>query len=793
MIRIAGNVYLLSTPGSSYLFQVLETGHLEHLVYGPAICREDQTDAQILQDARALSQKRVFPFGNSISYDPDHPELTLEDSSLEMSSYGKGDIREPFVDLIHADGGRTCDFLFEEARLCRDEEKGDYKTLPGSAGSCDHLTLTLKDKNYDLTLELHYFVFEDCDVICRSSRLINTSKSPVRLERLMSTQLDLPGRDYIFSNFTGAWAREMDRCDTPVHAGKMVNASFTGSSSSRCNPFVMLSKEETTEEAGPCWGLNLIYSGNHYEALEAGSMGRTRFVSGINPQGMSFLLAPGEDFEAPEAVMTYSGHGFSGMSLSMHRFVREHIVRGEWKKKLRPVLINSWEAAYFKFDEKKLLKLARTAKDVGIELFVLDDGWFGKRDSDNCSLGDWTANKKKLPGGLKGLSDKIHALGLDFGIWLEPEMVNVDSDLYRAHPEWTMDIPGMPHSEGRNQRILDLADPTVVDHMTDVMRSVLSGADIDYVKWDMNRIFSDVYSRYLPAQRQGETAHRYILGLYRMLKTLTQEYPHILFEGCASGGNRFDLGMLCYFPQIWASDDTDPMQRAHIQEGYSFGYPMSVLTSHISASPNHQTLRKSPLDTRFAVAAFGILGYELNLCDPGKKELGEIKRQICLYKKWRSLLQTGIFYRGRTGNIHEWTCVSPDKKRAVGMILQELAGPNQPYERFHARGLDRKKRYHLYNIEIKRDIREFGGLVNTASPVHVRPGGALHTALAHFVSMPGEVEDVRAGGALLMDAGISLLPAYAGTGYNEKTRYFADFSARIYFMEEENSSSEETS
>lgn len=789
MIRNAKNVYVLSTPRTTYMFRVLSTGHLEHLYYGAALYGGSIVmDEELLEDAEALGEKKVFPSGNMISYDAEHPQLTLEDMRLEMSSAGKGDIREPFIEIIHADGGRTSDFLFEKAEIL--DGKEGFKTLPGSyfnsgeEGGGEHLAVTLKDRNYGLTLELHYYVFEDSDVITRSSRLINTGDEKIRLERLMSSQLDFSESGFVFTNFTGAWAREMERHDTEVKTGKIVNSSFTGSSSNRCNPFVMISETETTETAGNCYGLNLIYSGNHYEALEVSPMGKTRFVSGINPRGFSFLLAPGEDFESPEAVMTFSGNGFREMSLNMHKFVREHIVRGSWKHRERPVLLNSWEAAYFRFDENRLLKLARAAKDAGIELFVMDDGWFGKRDSDDCSLGDWTVNRKKLPVGLKGLADKIHRTGMDFGIWVEPEMVNTDSDLYREHPDWTMEIPGRPHSEGRNQRVLDIANPEVVDHMTDAMRSVFSSADIDYVKWDMNRIFSDVYSQYLPPGRQGETAHRYILGVYRMMKTLTEEFPDILFEGCAAGGNRFDLGILCYFPQIWASDDTDPAERARIQEGYSYGYPMSVLTSHVSASPNHQTLRETPLDTRFNVAAFGLLGYELNLNDLGKKELEEIRKQIETYKRWRKVLQFGDFHRGRNGNIHEWTCAAPDREKAVGMILQELASPNSPYEEFHAAGLDERKRYHLYSTEVERDIREFGDLVNTVSPVHVKPGSAIHSMLARFVTMPGEQEDVKASGAVLMRAGVKLLPAYAGTGYNEQIRYFADFCSRMYFIEE---------
>ena len=644
MIRQLDKVFILDTKNTTYCFQVLESGHLEHLYYGKKL-RIDEAD-----DVKSLAEKQAFPPGNSNVYDAKFQSLSLENMRLEMSSYGKSDIREPFIEVIHADGSYTSDFLYETAVIKKGKEP--LETLPSSYednGELQELTVFLKDKQYGLTLELHYGVFEDRDVISRSAKFINTSDEVVKLTRLMSTQLDFEDAGYILTTFNGNWAREMYRHDALVGIGKMVNASYAGTSSNRANPFVMLSTQGTTEDTGLCYGFNLIYSGNHYEAVEVNSHGKTRIVTGINPQSFCFMIEPGQKFESPEAVMTVSCEGYNGMSHHMHEFVRECIVRGEWKKKVRPVLLNSWEAAYFDINESKLLKLAKAGKEAGIELFVMDDGWFGTRNDDKQSLGDWHVNKKKLPGGLKSLCDKVNALGLDFGIWVEPEMVNTESGLYKAHPEWVMEIPGKPHSEGRNQRILDFANPEVVDFITEQMTNIFSSANISYVKWDMNRIFSDYYSQYLKPEQQGEVAHRYMMGLYRLMKTLTERFPHILFEGCASGGNRFDLGILCYFPQIWASDDTDAIYRAKGQTGYSYGYPMSVVTAHVSACPNHQTLRMTPLATRFNVAAFGVLGYECNLCDMKKEEVAEIKEQIALYKKWREVLQFGTFYRGRSG------------------------------------------------------------------------------------------------------------------------------------------------
>lgn len=800
MIKVENQVFLLSTKHTTYAFRVTETKHLEHLYYGRKIT---------VKNPEALIEKHAFAPGNTNTYDQEHMNFSLEDMSLEMSSYGKGDIWEPFVEVVHADGSFSSDFLFEKAEVL--DGKEEFGTLPGSygipaskaedekaKGVVEHLCVTLKDKNYGLKLELHYYVYADCDVICRSSKLFNESEKEIRVNRLMSTQLDFDTADFTFTSFNGAWAREMKRTDTKVRAGKVVNASYTGTSSSRANPFVMLSKEETTEDFGDCYGLNLIYSGNHYEAAQVTTYGKTRVVTGINPQSFTYVVEPGEALEAPEAVMAYSNEGFNGMSQCMHAFVRNHIVRGEWQYKERPVLLNSWEAAYFDINEKKLLNLAKAGKEVGIELFVMDDGWFGERNDDKHSLGDWYVNKKKLPNGVKGLCDKINALGLDFGIWVEPEMVNVNSELYQKHPEWVLEIPGVAHSEGRNQRILDLTNPEVQDFIITSMSEVFSSANIAYVKWDMNRTFTDYFSKSLPADRQGEVAHRYVIGLYRTMKVLTGKFPHILFEGCCAGGNRFDLGIMSYFPQIWASDDTDAVCRALIQTGCSYGYPMSVVGAHVSSCPNHQTLRTTPIETRFHVASFGVCGYECNLCDMKSEDVAAIKAQIELYKKWRSVLQFGSFYRGRSfytgaqvshvdgsaGNITEWTCVAPDKSKAVGMLMQKLVEPNTMYAYYKAKGLDPEKEYHFYNRILKYNVKNFGDLVNTAAPIHVKPDSLLHNVIAKFVKMDGETEDCDVYGDTLMYHGVKLKQAFAATGYNEETRYFPDYGSRMYFMEE---------
>lgn len=780
MIRQLGNLFVLDTKSTTYAFQVLPSGHLEQLYYGKRI------QLQAEEDAVVLTEKRLCLAGNAVCYSPEYPALGLEDVCLEMSSHGKGDIRDPFIEVTHADGSYTSDFLFEKAEIIQGKEA--FLTLPGSYeehGGVETLVVTLKDKSYDLTLELYYYVFEGYDVISRASKLINTSEDNITLERLMSLQLDFSRADYTFTTFHGAWAREMKKHDMPVGVCRLVNESYCGCSSNRANPFVMLSKKDTGENHGECYGFNLIYSGNHYESVEESAFGKMRFLTGINPRSFQFHLAPGEFFEAPEVVMSYSDKGFNGMSQNMHHFVRECIVRGSWKKKPRPVLLNSWEAAYFDINEHKLLNLAKAGKEAGVELFVMDDGWFGTRDNDTQALGDWYANTKKLPQGVAGLAKKVNALGLEFGLWVEPEMINKNSDLYRVHPEWVMEIPGKPHAESRNQCILDFANPEVVEYMTKKMEEVFSSGNVAYVKWDMNRIFSDYYSQYLPPHRQKEVAHRYMMGLYKMLESLNQSFPNILFEGCASGGNRFDLGMLCYFPQIWASDDSDAIYRVEAQTGYSYGYPMSTVTAHVSDCPNHQTLRNTPLATRFNVAAFGVLGYECHLGEMSREDVKAIKAQVELYKKWRDILQYGTFYRGRCdGHTYEWTCVSPDKSKAVGMVLQTLVNPNTSFETYQPMGLKPEAKYRFTNNQQVFDLKEFGSLVNQVSPIHIKQNSILHNVANTFLKMKGEVEDCVATGEVFMNGSVKLKQGFGATGYAEDIRFYKDFSSRMYFLEE---------
>jgi len=810
MIRnVKNELFILDTKNTTYAFRVLPTGQLEHLYYGARITVEESF--------AGLDERHAFAPGTTALYDDEEKRYTLEDMRLEMSWPGKGDLREPAVVVRHADGSRTSDFVFEKAELIRGTVEipgmpsAYTETVSENEGAGNEakgilpqtLRITMTDHSYDISLTLNYTVFPDCDVITRSAVLSNESKKTVTVERLMSLMMDLDSGSYRMSTFSGAWIREMCRHDIPLLAGKHVSSTTSGVSSHRANPFFMISAPNTSEDHGAVYAFNLVYSGNHMEAAEVSPFGKVRVMTGINPEGFSWQLAPGESFAAPEAVMTFSKEGFNGMSQHMHHFVRKHIVRGSWRDKPRPVLLNSWEASYFKINEKKLLALAKAGREMGIELFVMDDGWFGDRTDDTKALGDWEVNLKKLPGGLAGIADKVRALGMEFGLWVEPEMISVNSNLYREHPDWAMDIPGHLHSEGRNQRFLDLTRKEVQDHVISAMTKVFKSAKISYVKWDMNRTMTDVFSKELPPERQGETAHRYLLGLYRIMKTLTERFPKILFEGCASGGNRFDLGILSYFPQIWASDDSDAAARVAIQTGYSYGYPLSTVASHVSDVPNHQTLRRTPLITRFNVAAFGVLGYECNISDMKKEEQEELAVQIAIYKQWRDTFFFGDFYRGRSvgqglsagegfsllspgpGNVTEWTVVSPDKKKAAGLLFQLLTRPNTQTEVYFAKGLLPGAKYHFQNEKKAYNIKDFGSLINTQAPIHVKPDSLLHNAIARRVKMDGETEDIVMYGDALMEAGVHVAQAFSGTGYSGEVRHMPDFASRLYFMKAE--------
>lgn len=778
MISVNENCFFLHTRHTTYAFCITKYGHPEHLYYGE---RLDEPDAAA---APLLALKRTAQVGSTISYSQEDLNYSLDILPLEYSSSGCGDFRNSPIEALMPDGSYSCDFLYTGYKIM--EGCHPMKTLPCATGTEDvaALCISLKDTRNEAELDLYYTVYEKTDVITRRCVLKNRSSSSILLRNLASMNLDLISQNFTMITFDGGWAKEAHIHKRRISYGITVNSSVTGNSSNRHNPGFFLAADGYTEQTGNVYGFNLIYSGNHQGLAELSGHDTVRVQLGINPHCFSFEVKPDEEFESPEAVMTFSSRGLGGASRHFHSFINEHIVRGRWKKRPRPVLYNNWEACFFKFDEKKLLSLAKEAKGLGAELFVLDDGWFGSRDSDTSGLGDYDVNKKKLPGGLTGLASKINSMGMKFGLWFEPEMVNEDSRLYRAHPEYAVVIPGKKPNLGRNQLVLDLCNPEVRDYIVEHVGQILDSASISYVKWDMNRHITDAYSPCL--KNQGEFYHRYICGLYEVLDRIFSPRPHILLESCSSGGNRFDLGMLCYSPQIWASDDTDPIERLKIQGGLSCLYPLSCIGAHVSASPHQQTLRSTQLSTRFNVAAFGCLGYELDLNNLTLAERREIKEQITFYKKYRMVFQYGTFYRLPSPKDNKvcWQCVSPDRKHSAAGFFQTLSGASEGPDVLMLSGLKRDISYTVSTKPQNLYIEQFGELTKHVLPVELNPNGLiLHTANKYY-TLTDCVEHYRGKGALIM-AGIPLNNQFMGSYYNENTRLLGDCGSSLYIIEAE--------
>lgn len=769
-------VFALDTDRTSYIFRVTKFRHLEHIHYGERVRASD---------AEALSVKHDIQLGSSVMYDESDDCYCLDNLCLEWSGVGRGDYRQTPIEAKMPDGSFSSDFLYDSHEIV----SGciPMHSLPAAyddENAAQTLIIRMRERDRAVTLELYYTVFPASNVISRRCVIENNCESDISLRRIMSMSLDMPDRGFLMHSFDGGWIKEAHRHVRPVEYGIYVNSSTTGASSNRHNPGFLLSEKNTGEDFGRAWGFNLVYSGNHCGVAERSNHDLVRIQLGINPHCFDWTVRPGERFEAPEAVMTFSERGFNGLSANFHDFVNNNIVRGIWKNVERPVLINNWEACFFKFDREKLLKLARRAKSIGVELFVLDDGWFGARDSDTAGLGDYDVNLKKLPGGLGEFAGSIEKLGMKFGLWFEPESVNVDSGLYRAHPDWAIKPPSGKPCFGRNQLLLDLTRQEVRDYIVESVGRTLDGAKISYVKWDMNRHMSDAYSPLL--SNQGEFSHRYIMGLYEVLGRIFTPRPHILLESCSSGGNRFDLGMLCYSPQIWASDDTDPIERLDIQGGLSYLYPQSTMGAHVSAAPHQQTLRDTPLSTRFNVAAFGVLGYELELKYMTKAELKELRGQIAFYKKHRKTLQYGRFYRfneHKANKLH-WQVSSKDGKEHIVGCFQKLCTASEGYDMLSVHGLEPSARYHLVCKRQSLFVKRLGGLVKHVMPVELDPDGFVLRTANKFFTMPDGAEDFVASGAALM-SGVGLNNQFLGTGYNERLHMLGDFGSALYTIKKE--------
>ena len=674
----------LHTAHTSYQMWADSHGVVHHLYYGPSVGESDLRGVEYYSDCGFSPQ----PAGMDRQRD-----YSLDTLCQEYTGSGVGDFRIGCLRLSGPDGSRAADFRFVSAEAV----PGKY-SLPGlpaayaAEGECETLRLKLKDKVNGLAVTLLYGVFDGADVITRSALFENEGSGTIRLDKAASACLDLPFGQWELIHFQGRHCMECLPERAPLGHSVQTLRSARGASSHQHNPFAILAAPHTTEEAGECLGAMLVWSGSFKIECEVSQMQSTRLVAGVSDDDFSWTLEPGGQFAAPEVLFSYSDAGLSELSARYHHFLQHNIVRSVWRDKPRPILINNWEATYMDFDGQRILDIARQARELGVEMLVLDDGWFGQRSDDTSGLGDWQVNEKKLGCTLDELIGKVREMGLLFGLWVEPEMVCANTALYAAHPDWALTIPGRAPATGRSQLVLDLGRPEVVDYLYDTFHRLLAGHDIAYIKWDMNRNMTDVYSRALPPERQGEAAHRYMLGLYDLLGRLTADFPEVLFEGCAGGGGRFDAGMLYYCPQIWCSDDTDAIHRLKIQYGTSFGYPPCAMGSHVSASPNHQTGRSTLLSTRAVVAMAGAFGYELDLQKLTGDEKEMVKAQIARCKQLQPLLLEGRCER-LTNAVTDtcftaWQFTAPDRGRAVVsvVVIDPQANPWPIHIRL--RGLD---------------------------------------------------------------------------------------------------------
>lgn len=686
-------IFTLETDHTMYQMQADAYGVLRHLWYGA----KTGCDMSYLQDYPDVGfSGNIYAAGNDRTY-------SLDTLPLEYAGAGVGDFRMPAVAAVHADGSSALDLRYYSHTV----KPGKYgiEGLPAVYAAEDEaetLEVVLRDTASAVEVTLLYAVLPALDLVTRCARIRNLGETPVTLTKAASLCLDISRGSWEWVHFHGRHAMERQMERRLLFHGIQEIGSTRGTSSHHQNPTVLLCTPDCTETAGACIGAALVYSGSHQTRLECDQLGQVRMVMGIHPDLFRWELKAGETFSTPEVMLSYSDTGLETLSHHFHQAIREHICRGKYQLAERPVLINNWEATYFDFDTEKILHIAEEAARLGVDMLVLDDGWFGKRDDDCSGLGDWFVNETKLPGGLHDLVEKIKGMGMRFGIWFEPEMISEDSDLYRKHPDWAIRIPDRAPMRSRYQLVLDMANPEVQEYLFRVMSNVLHSADISYVKWDMNRSISDWYTRTLPADRQGEMPHRYVLGLYALLERLTAAFPDVLFEGCSGGGGRFDAGMLYYCPQIWCSDDTDAYERTKIQYGTSFFYPVSAVGSHVSTVPNHQTGRITPFETRGTVAMAGSFGYELdlNLLSDGEKQ--EVAEQIRQFKTYGPLIHNGKYYRLTNPMAEDaalWEFAAQDGSEVLVQGMLFHAEANVLRRTVQLRGLDAEKRYRLDGTE----------------------------------------------------------------------------------------------
>ena len=692
-ITVKDKIFNLETKNTLYQMKVDRFGVLNHLWYG------EKTDCcmdYLLDYPDAGFSGNIYEAENERTY-------SLNTLPQEYSTSGVGDFRISAISVTHEDGSNALDLRVREYQI----KKGKYE-IPGlpavyaKEDEAETLEITLKDTATEAEVILKYGVFEKEDVITRSVVVKNSGKTPIVINKVHSMCLDIPYGDWEWMHFYGRHTMDRQAERVPVLHGISESSSSRGTSSHHQNPAVLLCEKDCTETNGHCIGAALMYSGGFQAQVEKDQLEQIRLVMGIHPDTFEWILEAGEAFYTPEVILSCSTTGFAKLSQNFHHIIRNHVCRGTYQLSSRPVLINNWEATYFDFNEEKILNIARQASKLGIDMMVLDDGWFGKRDDDCSGLGDWFVNEKKLNGGLKALVEKINAMGMKFGLWFEPEMVSEDSDLYRNHPDWAIQIPGRKPMRSRYQLVLDMSNPEVVDYLYGVMSAILRENHIEYVKWDMNRSISDWYTATLSRGRQMEMPHRYVLGLYELLEKLTSEFPDVLFEGCSGGGGRFDAGMMYYCPQIWCSDDTDAHERTFIQYGTSFFYPTSTVGSHVSAVPNHQTGRITSIETRGVVAMAGSFGYELDLNQLSEEEKTVVAKQVTHYKEYQSLIYNGDYYRLANpfeDGMSAWSWISEDKKIILVQGVLFRAKPNVLRKTLRLMGLEAKKNYKIAGTE----------------------------------------------------------------------------------------------
>lgn len=707
-------LFHLETENSSYVFRVLENQQLQHLYYGKRI--------HVKENYGNLASYQTRGF--EVSYTADEERIQLSMIPNEYAAYGKGDFRHPAYQVQDATGSRITELKYQGYTLSTGKKRLEIlpSTFDDDGDRSEVLTITLKDDVIGLVVKLNYTVFPKQNVIVRNVEFINEGEDELKLLKAMSLQLDLPDDEFDFIHFSGAWLRERQLYRTALRPGLQSIDSLRYSSSPQNNPFFMLSRKNTTEESGEVYGFNFVYSGNFQNSIEVDHFSTTRVLVGVNPVEFEYLLEPKMSFMTPEAVMSYSAQGMNALSQQLAIFYREHLVNPHFAKRPRPIVLNSWETMYFNLTTDKVLELAKCGQQLGVELFVLDDGWFGHREGDNSSLGDWTTDYRRLPKGISYIADEIHKMGMQFGLWFEPEMISVDSELYRTHPEWMICTPHRKPSVGRHQYVLDFTNQEVIDYLFDAISSIIQETKLEYIKWDYNRHITDAYTATLLATKQMEFGHRYILGVYQLLERLTKAYPEVLFESCSSGGGRFDLGMMYYAPQAWTSDDTDPIERLKIQHGTSYGYSLSMMSAHVSASPNEQSGRRTNLDTRAAVAYFGVFGYELDVTTLEAAEAEKVKEQIDFYKRYREVFQYGNFYRIRSpfeDDVVDWQVVSSDKSTAILLHTSLISHLNPGYSLVKFCGLDEDKRYTISGMD-----EEFFGDELMNAGIKIIPEGA---------------------------------------------------------------------